>query len=351
MIKILLLALILVGCSQNNDVAQVSGIRNAEFIPYIVNIPANREKSKGEENYCMSGASIENEHSFKSIKSFEKAIGIENNVYIAEIEDGGEFPGSFVIEAISLGKTPMLIIRNETNMEKIKDIALKCNGINAKIFVALDYGSSVNLYSEAANIFRKISHNTALMWHINLDYSLDEAPLSNEYDWVSIEFKGNTFKSYREDLVNYIKYFNNKAVAVIFSIEYFSEDDHKYYTNEWNNIVNEIYSLSEDYENLSLISYADNSESNRAYGSARLSDSKIIQGYYRDAVKSLAKERGFSSTDYIAYVSNDTAYVDINIADKLNIDRTYANYKYIAFKNYTLDSSERKIYLTNIKKE
>ncbi len=70
-----------------------------------------------------------------------------------------------------------------------------------------------------------------------------------------------------------------------------------------------------------------------------------MQKAYSNAVEMLPGERKWKSTGKIAYVANDTAYIDTDSAKQLNIKGNYANAKYIATKNYSVDNFERKMFV------
>lgn len=345
---ITLLCLFLTACNTKNT-ADVSGIKTVSFTPYVINTEVQREKALGEEAKCMSGVCIDGEYAFKNINDFETKTNVSNDVYIRKIEKAEDFSINFIIEVCSKGKSPMFIIKNISDIENIKEMAKKCGSIGVPVFVALDYGSSTELYNQSAEIFRKNAPKAILMWNIPYDYNMAAAPKNELMDWIAINYyekaddKG--IVSNISLLRQSIKYFSNRPVAVNVSVECFSGDNHKYYNAEWGNEVKSVYSLAKDYENIALVSYCENSENNRAYGSSRLSDSSAVQSAYTEAVAVLPKERKWTSTDRVAYVVNDTAYIDIDSARQLNIRGTYANTKYIATKNYSVDNSDRKMFV------
>lgn len=345
---IIFLCIILAGCS-SNKAENVSGTKALDLTPYIINKEAKREKVLGEEAKCMSGVCIDGEYAFKNINDFENRLDLSNDVYISKIEKYEDFKAGFIIDVCSKGKKPMLIIKNISDENSIKMIAQKCGSIGASVFVALDYGNSTELYNKSAEIFRNYAPKSVLMWNIPYSLSVSASPKYELIDWIAVNYYEKAddrgIKSNISALRQCIKYFSNKPVAVNVSVDCFSGANHKYYSSQWENEIKSIYSLANDYENIALINYCENSEKNRAYGSARLSDSLEIQGAYKEAVNTLPKERKWTSTDKIAYVSNDIAYIDSESARLLRIRGSYANSKYIATKNYSIDNSGRKMFV------
>ncbi len=345
---IALLCLFLTACN-NKNTADVSGIKTLSFTPYVINIEVKREMALGEEAKCMSGVCIEGEYAFKNINDFENKTKVCNDVYIIKIEKAEDFSPSFIIDVCSKGKIPMLIIKNISDTKCIKEMSEKCGSIGVPVFIAFDYGNSTELYNQSAEIFRKNAPKAALMWNIPYNYNMAAAPRDELIDWVAVNYYEkadyNGIISDISGLRQSIKYFSNKPVAVNVSVECFSGDNHKYYISEWENNVKTVYSLAGDYENIALVSYCENSENNRAYGSSKLSDLSSVNRVYSELVSILPKERKWTSTDKIAYVVNDTAYIDNDSARLLNIKGNYGNARYIATKNYSVDNSERKMFV------
>lgn len=344
---ILILCLLLFTACAPQNVSQTDTTAAQSFMPYVINVKYNRTRAKGEKEKCMKGVSLYNEFSFEGINDFEKKTDTDNDVYIKSLSYNDEFPGSFVIECISKGKTPMLILNS--NVNNIEDIAKKCGSIASEIFISFDYGLSTELYNRSAAIFRKYAPNTVLMWNIAYDEAVTAFPKEEYVDWVNLTFNENILYGKIDtkvsELRNSVKYFSDKAVALNISVENFSSENHKYYTDLWKNEIYSIYNMAGDYENIALVSYVQSSESNRVYGSSRLSESRLVWQGYGMAAKLLPDKREWSSTDMIAYVNNNTAYIDYSDARLLNIEARYVNNSYAAIKNYSLDNSNRKMFV------
>lgn len=340
----------LVGC---NKPEAVSGIKTVDYTPSIINIKAHREKTMWEENKCMSGACIDNEYAYETINEFENAADISNDVYIKRYSVGEEFPSSFIIDTYAKGKKPMIILDNVYEIKYIENFAEKCNNIGVPILIEMDYDNLTELYNQSAKIFRKKCPKAGLMWGIDLSYNMSSAPKDEYIDWVVINVNektdNNGIVSEITEVRDMIKYFSGKAVALNISIEVFSGINHKYYVNQWNDEIKALYSLANDYANIGLISYTDKSEDNRIYGSSKISDSEKMIIAYADAVNLLPLERNWTSSDKIAYINNNTAYISITAARELGMKEKYVNSHYVATKQYSVDNSERKIFVYNTK--
>ncbi|MGN1319095.1 MAG: hypothetical protein ACI4VF_08760 [Lachnospirales bacterium] len=315
-------------------------VKEDKVYPCVINIETKRQRQALEKDKCMSGVCLDGEYAFSGIKDFENKTNTKNDVYIKHIKNDESFPASFIIEGVSKGKTPMLIIDNTiTNIEYIS----KCiNSIYPKCFVAFDYGTNTFLYNKNAAILREISPLTSLMWIVDLENNFQSSPKEEYIDWVGIKVNENNDINL---LRNSIKYFLNKPVALNVSVESFSKENHKYNTEFWNNKVFEIYNTGCDYENVALISYINNSHNNRVFGSSKISESERLRLGYKKAVDILPSERKWTSTDEIGYLKNDTAYIDIDVAKKLNIEEKYVNNKYAAIKNCYINKSIRKMFV------
>ncbi len=247
---IAVICLLLTACANNNS-ANVSGIKTISLTPYIINTEAKREKALGEESKCMSGVCIDNEYAFKNISDFENKVNVNNDVYISKIEKAEQFSAGFIIETYSKGKKPMLIIKNISDTAAINKIAQSCGNIGVPMLVALDYGSSSELYNKSAEIFRSNAPKAALMWSIPYNYNTSSAPNPELTDWIVLNYIAKAddkgIVSDIERLKQSIKYFEDKPVAVNVSIDCFSGANHKYYNEKWENEITKIYSLSKDF--------------------------------------------------------------------------------------------------------
>lgn len=316
-------------------------IEEKVFTPCIINIESTRERKPGEKNKCMSGVCLDNEYSFSGIKDFENKTQTENDVYIKHISGSDEFPAEFIIECISKGKTPMLIL--DSSVSNTEDISKKINSIAPYSFIALDCGNNITNYNYNAKIIRKYAPSSVIMWNTDNDCSINDFPNSEYVDWVMINIDDNCWDI--NALRNNIKYFEDLPVAINVSVQSFSQNDHRYYTDKWVNMVSDAYETASEYENTALVSYVSNSGNNRVYGSSSISESERLRTGYKNVVDLLSQDRKWSSTDEVAYINNGIAYVENSIAEKLNIDKKFVNNKYAVIKNYNVDKSGRKMFV------
>lgn len=341
----LIVCLCLTACSTKNT-TETNTTANTNFTPYIVNLKSERVRTSSEKEKCMSGVCLDGEFSFEGINDFEKKTSSDNDVYIKTL-DNEEFPASFIIDCISKGKIPMLVIEN--HIVNIEDIAKKCSSLSPNIFISFDYGMDIEKYNQSAKIFRQYVPTASLMWNISYDEDIKKSPKEDYIDWINISFNeeisNESIGTNIEQLRNTIKYFSNKAVALNVSVENYAGYNHRYYTDLWKKEVAEIYSLSTDYENIALVSYKHNSDNNELHSSSRLSESRLIWQEYGNIVKVLPEERIWNTTDVVAYVNNDTAYIKNGDAILLNIEERYVNNNYAAIRNYSVDVDSRKMFV------
>ncbi len=345
-ILLVLLCLLFTACS-SQKVSEVNAPSYSNFTPYIVNVENTREKALGEKNKCMSGVYLDGEFNFSGIGDFERTTMTDNDVYIKRVGYNQEFPASFVIECRAKGKVPLIIF--ERGIANMEDMAKKCNSLAPYMLVAFNYGADIDMYNKSAEIFRRNAPYVALMWNVDYDENINMTPENKYVDWVMLNFNegiaDGVVKTEIAELRNVIKYFSGRAVAVNVSVENFSEKNYKYYTQQWNDEVKAIYSAVADYENVGLVNYVSNSDKNRIKGSSRLSESRLVWEGFQSAKAMLPDKRRWSSTDVVAYVSDNTAYVLNEDAKRLNIEEKYVSTKYAAIKNYSLDDSCRKMFV------
>ena len=345
---ILVISVLVSGCSKQEDITSV----NASMVPYKICSINNKKLAPLEQEICMSGAYIQEDIPYTEIKAFEQKINAINNIYINRINKDDDFPVDFVVDCIAKDKIPLLRVSSEISYNDVMTIALTCGNLNLPMFIELDYNDEIEKYNSHSELFRGYAPKVALVYGFNIDKESYELPNNELYDWVSINASENmtngTIDSNFLDISRWCNIYKDKSIMISIAIPIFSTNKCNYAIDEACKELENIYNLSEMFNNIGSINYYSYvlTEDDIRTFSSRLSESEKLLQKYGEVINNLPKKRYYNDTPYVGYVINDKIYVTRNVANNLGLKGVFGGYSdLMEVSEASFDKDLRKIFV------
>lgn len=239
--------------------------------------PAKFEPESG----CYAGAYIKEDLMVSgSIRKFEEMCRSNHAVYMIKNKLSETFVSEHMLECVSLGKTPCIMIEPPEEGEAfdlglMEAFALAASELDIPTFFILYPYSSIEyrnadeykkFFREAANILKRHLNNAAVIWSVrcfDYDTAVDFYPGDAYVDWVAVSAPLNIQKleSKYLDPVKGIDYLYNefsgkKPMWLNMFISHYSSVDNVYYSSEKIDMLTKLYSgLENQYPRIKSVIY------------------------------------------------------------------------------------------------
>ena len=323
-----------------------------EYMPYQIYVRNEREKAPLENDKCMSGVYIGEENMYSDIKSFEEKTGVINDIYISRIFPGDDFPAGSIIECYAKGRLPMLVIEKGFGSSQIDSVAKMCGSFDISMLVEIKTDDKY-VYECFAELFRKYAPKTVLAYGIDSSVTEYDFPKESLVDWVAVEAKekmseGSIVSEY-ENIARQCSYFKDKTVMVNISVPNFSIEKCNYVYKEAAEEISRLYSLALEYNNIGALNYISliEKKDNMINYNYRLTENEELISAFKSGTDSLVSDRYWSSTPYVAYVSDNSVLVSNSVIKSMDIKGKFINSGFSEINPSGFNKSERKVFVNS----
>jgi len=326
---LLLLFLIVVGCSASPDTDKNDVIDSGKEVSLSLEVPFSKTNYKlfmarhrelklyEPRNGCYTGAYIlSNPDVNFDIASFENITQTNHGIYLRNMKLGSVFPIEWVLECTSQMKTPFVILQPPSKdfpyqEYLLEDTAKGFGEYFIPIFVQFypnpqQYKNPEEykeFFKKARNIFEQYAPNVAFVWSVNAKNNKDSLlyyPGDEVVDWVGIDaydliYDGDikNKKNIFEDIDFIYFLFQGKKPIMIsqLGISHYTKKDHGYYIDEAAGKIKTFYkSIKNNYPMVKAINYMDFNNIETApdgvgYDNFKITDQNILIEAYKEALK------------------------------------------------------------------
>lgn len=320
------------------------------FTLCVENIGENKGLYGKEE--ILKGASIEGDPSLGSVENFENATGVVNDIYIKSLKAGEAFSEDWLIDIYAKNKIPMLVLPYNITEDEIYSISEICSSLNRPVFIEPDFDYDNEKYTKTAEIIKKTAPNAALVWAVDSDCpDIGRAyPKNSVVDWVAVNINSKCTKGRIEtqlpNAISLCRYFSEKSVMLNISVSHYSDYDNRYYINEAEKEMENLYSMGACFKGVSAVNYISFSEmesSKDNKNSFMLSENPQLLENYRKCTELLKVKKYYTQSGSVAYLIKGKVYVDRETAARLDIKTLpsmYSNWRIIKDCNYDFSSGK-----------
>lgn len=320
------------------------------YMPYEVYVSVQHNMALLEKDKCMSGAYIEDESVYSTIKAFEDYSGVENDIYITKVEKGKDIPIDTISDAYAKGKYPLIRVDGDYGITNSTTLAELLGNMNIALFIEIE-NCSVSGYNAIASIFREKTPRAVLVYGVDAESVIYSCPNNELVDWIAINSKpkvnNGALASQYENISMLCDYYSSKTVMLNISVPNFSVNGCTYLYKECSDEIDRLYSLPRQYSNIGAINYISEveREEKTILNNYRITENIILLKAYKNGVEELPDKRYWEKSHYVAYVSNNKVILSNSAIKALNIEANYINSGFSSISVNGFNKSERKVFV------
>ena len=231
----------------------------------------------------FTGAYIKRDTTTSGIKAFEDALGAEHAIFAYTMTLDGEYPLRWVLENISLQKTPFIMVLPPEDgfvydTRLVAELAANVGRFDVPMFVNLfpllaghDFvpAEYIEFFRHARGIFAKYAPNAALVWGFDAQktaLAMEFYPGRDAADWIhliiynDVDANGRFQDFFAHIDLFYLVFQHEGPLVISTAVSHYSLANNTYFTREAAEKITYIYSRLPEYPRIRAIIYRNYSD-------------------------------------------------------------------------------------------